>query len=128
MMILWPGWLLIRKYGGLVCSQAHAWRPGLRKSAGVLLHAACLIHTHMCTQIHRPPEAHRERMISSWLIFSIEVDLCMSDATPPPVTLKYGSPDNVQVRHSHPQTRLHAKPLHQMLPTALHVDSYTLNI
>ncbi len=84
MMILWPGWLLIRKYGGLVCSQARAWRPGLRKSAGVLLHAAFLIHTHMFTQIHRPPEAPRKRMISSWLIFSIEVDLCMSDATPPP--------------------------------------------
>ncbi len=112
MMILWPGWLLIRKYGGLVCSQARAWRPGLRKSAGVLLHAAFLIHTHMFTQIHRPPEAPRKRMISSWLIFSIEVDLCMSDATPPPITLKYGSPDNVQVRRAHPQTLSQAKPLH----------------
>ncbi len=51
-------------------------------------------------------------MISSWLIFSIEVDLCMSDATPPPITLKYGSPDNVQVRRAHPQTLSQAKPLH----------------
>lgn len=121
MMILWPGWLLIRKYGGLVCSQAHAWRPGLRKSAGVLLHAACLIHTHMCTQIHRPPEAHRERMISSWLIFSIEVDLCMSDATPPPVTLQITSRSDAHIHK-------HAKPLHQMLPTALHIDSYAMNV
>ncbi len=130
-------WLfIIRKYGGLVLlagSRLETRITEKRRSFAACRFPHTHAHVHANTQT---TEAPRKRMISSWLIFSIEVDLCMSDATPPSPPQLHSSTARQITSRSDAHTHKHSRRLslyirccpQDCFRPALHMDSHTLNI